>query len=781
MSRAWVRPALLTAWLLAAAAVALHELDPYYPVRHWLIFIYLGVWAGALLWLLGCAGAGLRLVRLLGVPAPFRERLLLGGAVGVFAYALAMFVLGISHAYFAATFFVLPLAGVAVGWRDLRRAWRGLRRLGPVALRGPPSPAAMGGILLGVLGLTILYLDILTPGNLSYDTRWYHLGLAEDYAASGAVRRFGEGSFLGAVPQVTTYLYTWAFLAPGAELFEHVELAAHMEFLLFLGTVAALPLLVSWVTGGRRIAASWAALFLFPGIFVYDANLNGGADHVLAFWTVPIALALRRFWRRPDRRWGGLVGALASAAMMTKYQAMYVVLLAIGLFLGRAAWVAAGRARGLAPGARREAALAVAAAAAVGLITTAPLWLKNWIWYGNPVFPFLHDFFPTRPWSADARISRDYQDGRWVTQATGLARLGETVLESLRFGFRAHDWAEFHGVWPVTGFLFNLLWPIPLFLPKVPGSPETSRLRLISLLALGGVLIWYFTFHQDRYLQVLMPLMATSVLVTINRLWKMKLPVRIALGLVLFVQFAWGSNHPFIPSHAMVGQAVLKHTIDFLGSGFSAQGRWQTRFTVDAGLEAVGALTPKGARVLIHGQHERLGIGRAAVTDVIEQQSAFAYRTWPSPAEVLRHLKQIGVTDIVWTPTPGLWIDWGDELAFYDFVTHYAVDRRAAGGYFVAHVPDQLPDWPPDAVVDMRLCRGRGQIPLEALNSVMAGAPVSGGAPAGVPRFVVTEAACAPALPAPYVAVAGASGFQLWSRSLAVPVAPQPPPSPPGP
>src|SRR5438128_766085 len=177
MIRAWVRPALLTAWLLAAAGVALHELDPYYPVRHWLIFIYVGVWAGALLWLLGCAGAGLRLCRLLRLEAPFRERLLFGGAVGVFAYAAAMFVLGILHAYSAATFFLLPLAGVAVGWRDLRRAWSGLRRLLPVALRGPPTPLAIAGIVLGALGVTILYLDILTPGNLSYDTRWYHLGL----------------------------------------------------------------------------------------------------------------------------------------------------------------------------------------------------------------------------------------------------------------------------------------------------------------------------------------------------------------------------------------------------------------------------------------------------------------------------------------------------------------------------------------------------------------------------------------------------------------------------
>src|SRR6185295_10832223 len=114
----------------------------------------------------------------------------------------------------------------------------------------------------------------------------------------------------------------------------------------------------------------------------------------------------------------------ASAAMMTKYQAMYVVLPAIGLFLGRSLWVAAGRARAAPAGARREAGVAIGVAAAVGLLATTPLWLKNWIWYGNPVFPFLHDVFPTHPWSADARISRDYLDGRWVTQAAGLARVG---------------------------------------------------------------------------------------------------------------------------------------------------------------------------------------------------------------------------------------------------------------------------------------------------------------------------------------------------------------------
>ena len=197
-----------------------------------------------------------------------------------------------------------------------------------------------------------------------------------------------SGSFLGSVPQVATYIYTWAFLLPGAGLFGHVELAAHVELVIFLATLASLPLLVTWVASGRRIAASWSALFLFPGIFVYDANLNGGADHILAFWTIPFVLALRRFWRTPDRRWGVLVAVLAGAAVMTKYQAMYVVIPGVALWMGRALTTAL---RAPAPAARREAWIAIGCAAAVGVAVTAPMWLKNWIWYGNPVFPFLHE------------------------------------------------------------------------------------------------------------------------------------------------------------------------------------------------------------------------------------------------------------------------------------------------------------------------------------------------------------------------------------------------------
>ncbi len=758
---------MLTLWLLAAAAVALWSLDDHYPVRHWLAFPYLGIWVAALAWLAACVGGGLRLLRLAGMTTlPFRERLLQATVVGVLAYAIAVFLLGVAHALGPVTFVGLPVAFLAAGFGDLRRALRDARRLWSATSPGRrrPDPLVIAAWAFGLLGVTALYLNILTPGNLSYDARWYHMALAEDYAASGAVHRFPEGSFQGSVPQLATYLYTWAFLLPRAGLFMHIELASHVEFLLFLVTLASLPLLVEWLSPARRIRGAWAALFLFPGIFVYDATLNGGADHILALWTVPIVLALVRFWRAPDRRRAALLAALVAAQEMTKYQAIYVLIPTLGLFLGRAlfvAWRAKDRAR------RRETALALGLAGGVGLAVTSILWLKNWIWYGNPVFPFMHERFATRPWSPDARISHDFADPRWIPGGEGLARLGETAIETLRFGFRAHDWGEFHGAWPVVGFLFTLLWPIPFFLPRA------GRLRLLTGLTLLAVGIWYFTFHQDRYLTVLVPLMSASVLVTLNRLWGTSVIVRIAAGLVVLVQLAWGGDHAFLPSHSMLGQAAIKHTIDFLGSGFSRQ--YETRFTFEPGLEAVSELLPHGGaarartRVLIHGQHLRLGIGAPAISDTPEQQSAFSYRLWSSPSEVHRRLHEMGVTHVAWTPAPAIWLDWGSEAAFFDFVTHYTVEHRAAGGYSLGTVPATLPAFAADDSVELRFCRGRGGTKLANLQAVMATGPSLPATPASAqPRFVITEGACPASDPGPpYAPLTGGGGFRIWSRPLA--------------
>jgi hypothetical protein len=755
-----LRVALAAAWLAAAAIFALVTLNELQPIGRWLVTRYAGLWAATLGWAVACLAAGLHLLRVFRLAPPLRERLVLATALGMFAFGLAVFVLGLVHALGAPTFFALPLLFLTFGWRDLRRAGAGIRKVRRLVRAPRPGVCVAAAMVFGLLAVVLLYLETLSPGNVSYDSRWYHLGLAQDYAASGAVRRFPEGSFQASVPQLATYLYTWAFLLPWGGLFSRVELAAHMEIATLLLTLAALPLAVTWLARGRRVRAAWAALFLFPGIFVYDGTLNGGADHILAAWTIPLALALGRFWRSGDRRWGALTAAFAAQAMTTKFQAMYVVFPAIALFVFRGVQLGL---RAPEPAARREAWRALGVAGAVGLALAAPLWLKNWIWYGNPVFPFARERFATRPWSVDAAMSHDYLDPRWIPAGKGLAALADTARETLRFGFHAHDWPSFHGAWPVSGFLFTLLWPLPFVLPRAGG-----RQRVASVALLVGAGIWYYTFHQDRYLQILAPLMAATVLVTLNQLWHGGRLARVAAGALVGVQVAWAGGLLFLPTHAMLGRSAIANALDLLASGFTQTSR---RLVVDGGLEAVSHALPPRSRVLLHGQHLRLGLDAPVVTDVPEQQSAFAYRAWGSPAEITRQLRAMGITHVVWTPAPVIWGNWGSELAFFDFVNHYLVDRQSVDGYLLGRLPAQLPAGRPDLgddAVDLRFCRGRAQTTLMDLHAVITSpAPLHGGEPSAPTRFIVTEDACGGVPPSPpYTRVAGISGYTLWSRPI---------------
>src|SRR4029079_19153728 len=100
------------------------------------------------------------------------------------------------------------------------------------AARFRPSALSLAALLFGVVGLLLVYVPILTPHNVQHDARWYHLTIAQQYAAAGAITRFPEGWFLGAYPHLASLLYTWAMLMP-AGIVHPIEPPAPPEFLLF--------------------------------------------------------------------------------------------------------------------------------------------------------------------------------------------------------------------------------------------------------------------------------------------------------------------------------------------------------------------------------------------------------------------------------------------------------------------------------------------------------------------------------------------------------------------
>ena len=222
-----------------------------------------------------------------------------------------------------------------------------LRRAGPRMRRRPPAPYA--AYAFGLLGLTIVYLTIMVPENAAFDSLTYHLPIAEHFAAGGRVGKFVEGWVAGVIPHLASWLYTWPFTLRSVNLFGHVELAAHIEFALFVVTVFSISLLVEAVLR-RRARGAWAVIFLFPGLFLYDSSLSLAADHVLAFWAVPLALAVRRVLARPTATGPAvLLGLMVAGAALTKYQAVSLVFPALAVLAavasGRELWRARERRR----------------------------------------------------------------------------------------------------------------------------------------------------------------------------------------------------------------------------------------------------------------------------------------------------------------------------------------------------------------------------------------------------------------------------------------------------
>lgn len=621
--------------LLAALGVFAAVANQHYPLREWLLFMYLQYWAGAALFAASALATGLALAgRVLRGQRDPGEHITLAFAMGVLVFVLGIFVGGLAKLYGSVFFFAWPGLLLALtgrrAWRELLQLRLARRDLGRCLPHGWVQSACAAFL---VLCLVAVYLQVMTPLNVGGDSYWYHLPIAEHYVASGGIRPFAEGWYLGAYPHLASLLYTWAFQSPG-QLFDHVALCSHLEWALFLATLAGVSVLTRRLLGGVRVPYAAAAVFLFPGIFLYDSSLITGADHILAFWAPALALALVRMGQRFAAREAALAGALTGAAILTKYQGSYffvpagLLVLVLGL-----------RARRVRP---------VLAWAGACLAISSAHWLKNWIFYGDPFYPLLNKVFAERPFHEGA-ASLMYWDPQFLLDGTFWEKVEKTLSALVTFSFVPHDWSGFHGDRPVFGSLFTLLIPV---LPLVRGAAPRKRIWLTIVGVELGVLVWFVTTHQDRYLQALLPWMAACTAATLWLAWQSGWGVRVAVLLLVGFQVAWGADVYFIRSHAMIGDSPLKLLVDHIAAG--QQKRYAERRRLHFGsLEAVAEHLPAEAKVLVHERHDRLGLGHASISDTLSWQGAVDYMVTGTPKATFELWQRLGATHVLWWPDRG--------------------------------------------------------------------------------------------------------------------------------
>jgi hypothetical protein len=682
-----VRTILLTVMLLGAAGGLAYFTNLHAKIPTWLFWRYAGYWIACLFWGLGCLSTGHLVVqRAFPVPLPFRERLGIAFAVGVFLYYFVASVLGFFYLYNAVFFFAVPAAMIAVGARDLWRSGRRfLRHVRAARARSKATPWWVTPLLVfGLLGLGMLYFLILSPENVQFDSRWKHFALAEQYAITHGVRRFPEGWTVETNPHLATYVYLWGFLLPFGKLFDRAELAAHLEFFIFVCTTLSISSLVRKLVPGLRTRHAWVARFLFPGVFLYDSSLSGGADHIAALFTVPMFLLLLRSSRDLSWRRTSLLALMVAGATMVKLTCLLMFVPVTAVVLGvRAIWLLA-RPPADVPNARRNAIIGPLAAVGVGLVAMSTFWAKNWIWYGDPIYPSLYDHLHLRPWTPDSPdlFIWGYQDFQFWRPTRDLKGVFQTIKALFNFSFVPNDYPRYHGSIPTFGSLFTLLLPCLLVLRK------TRRTWALVGSVHVALFVWYWIHHQDRYLQPLLPWMSAVTAVTLIQIWQTGWPARIAASLLVGWQVIWGADIYFFPTHAMVGSPI-KASIDLIAGGFQKD---KHRLDAYERWVALGARLPRNARVLLHDNHVHLGIGAQTVSDWGAWQFGMSYSRHPTARETYDLMKEMGVTHLVWEPNRSNgWDSIAGDIVFFHFALRDTVTRTSSGGFEMGVMPPAPP------------------------------------------------------------------------------------------
>ena len=615
---------------LAGAAFFLDFVDQYYPLKEWLFFRYAATWIYSLAFLFSSLSAGWRMCRrLLPSPMPHAERLVLSVSVGVLAFFGGIFLAGCFDLYGTLFFFAWPLLLISYGGpqfildhmnpRDGTRKpdWRSLL---------PQTRLQILALALLSLGILAVYLQVMMPMNLGADSYCYHEPIAESYVAAGGIRRFNEGWYAGAYPQLASFLYAWAYQAPGT-LFDHILLCMHVEFVLFVATLLGASVFAARLLRRDRLPYAAAAVFLFPKLFIYDSNLNGGADHTLAFFCTALAIAMLRLGRRFKAEEAVFAGLMAGAAIMTKYQAVsaFVPAALLVLFLII-------RTRRLTP------ALVWGSTA---LACSSPHWLKNWIYYHDPLYPFLHNYLHSTPFHKGAAtlLSNVFWVQSFMVSGSTTHKLVTTLEALATFSFLPNDWG-FHGKWPEFGSLFTLLLPALLVL-------RATRRIWITIIGIHlGIAIWYLISHQDRYLQCLVPSMAAVTAAGLALAWARGLLARVSVALLVGVQIIWSTDAYFIPAHAMLGESPIRSLTSYLSAGYRRE--YEPRYHFGASAEDFGKRLPKGAKILLHLYNTHLGLGAEFTNDAAGWQGGIEYLETDSPKNTANLLRSYGVTHIAW-------------------------------------------------------------------------------------------------------------------------------------
>jgi hypothetical protein len=361
-----------------------------------------------------------------------------------------------------------------------------------------------------------------------------------------------------------------------------------------------------------------------------------------------------------------LLGVLAAGAFLTKYQATFLLAPLGVLLAARWLWLVAIRRK-------LDCWRGLLTAGLVAAVLVSPHFVRNWIFYRNPVYPFASDLFPgSRPALPDspALLRYIHLGDPDVPRGSILNRLDKSVRVVLRTSFRRPS---------ESGSLFLVL------LPLLPFLSRQRRLWLGAAVAAGSISTWGMLYPIPRNAQACIPLLASVAAAIVIRAWQIGFLARLGMVALLGLQVIWGGD-------ILVNQSFgsIDETLAFLRKG--SEGQAKTRFDKYLGTQrALDKMLPKNAVVLFHNTRLSLGLNRPVFHDLAGDQGVIDYRKVTTPRQLCEVLRPLGITHVV--HEPGFWPTPSrhEDAMFAALIKRFATNVFRQGEYEVFELPVTLP------------------------------------------------------------------------------------------
>lgn len=494
------------------------------------------------------------------------ERLALGTALGCGALAFLTLALGAARLWYPGVFVgLLALLSLALAFQRHTLTFKSEESAQPVPAR-----------VFWIAALSVFFLLLLlgdSSPEVFYDALYYHIAVPNLYQL--AHRIYSVPTLLFSNFVLTLQMYFGLGMTVGGVL------SAKM-----LHGLLTVMLAITYFAFGQRFfsrAAGWlAALFYLSMPLVGMNAVTTGTDVAWSALQVAAAYALTVALQDGNKRWLVAAALLTGISASCKYPGFPYVPIASALVL----WTFR---KDLQRSWRESLSMALLFAVVAGLVIV-PYLIRNIVFHGNPLYPFMGTHFGT------PRIDPHYWD-IFVGDANTRRLVSEFKSASAFFHFIAHPWFitfSGQGNGDYVGPLYLILVPF-LFIYRSPNLAFRILRRYAGLLWL----LWMASSTTPRYglpaLAIAAILFADMVIRGLSgSKWRAPILILVSVGVVMnLTSFLWII---FIQDGWRVVGGLMSEK-EYLANTHSA---YPT--PPYAGFEWMNTNLPAGSKILIAGE-----------------------------------------------------------------------------------------------------------------------------------------------------------------------------------